>query len=849
MRDSSSPKTKKRTTEPFDSQNVTDPTTLAKVVGRKTFHRVTKKGQTGQLIVVSDDDEEDIFSRDHLRYRDDYQTPVFLDSTTQVVDPTDVIVTSSDVSNQERNHEVNVGARLDNSDIFIDSNNSFTGDYHNQQCVSKTYDEFYVQSDICNNNIEGNPDKTVELETKDLFLKSHQYFSQDTAFLLDTANNVGLYTTSETREVQEAENKSREALDENENNDQTSKEREYIGNILNHELPSFDNNIDKQTETNMDNEIFHSVSADKENSKGNIESIGGHENISVEQQDDISKNIPQLMTEETLLIPQMISESCRDSLSSKVIKAVAEENRNNIDVLKQDNKIEQVSVTAINTSAQPKFDVDNEFEEKKISSVTCFLCDKLSETDEKPFSVKTFHVMTVVLKCCSQAGIESNDKNYICLFNIHLRNVQGIWYIVDGTELEDSWDRYTRESEEDANDIVYASKNKKTLNLPGSIKCTWISKGHGARGKWCVTKSRSPATTKQHSQDAIFESPIQCQTGDTPIDIVSVTVQELQIDNNEFDDEDEELTTDEFQLPARLVSASPARSVSPSPSLDSMKHFSSKMYYNAKAKLSDLKESVDGHLNSLVAVQSGAVQNEAIIPDAMIKVRNSYIRPIRDAVLRVTEHFNSAIDHNDKNVKGNDSVSLELGWLIRDQLSTAIANFLRIGLKKKGFPMQFLFSKPEDYTLWEVAQSFTLAQREEPAFSSIVDSILHNKVLLNDDMRFRFLVCELLNQSTLNGNEKLLVAWFRCFPLCVRQLDQFYLENSFWRTTYTLSFSLLMEELILILKELNGWPFVLHADFELKFMKKERERLKDTRQMHFDAPISKKPDGHVFMFE
>jgi len=206
----------------------------------------------------------------------------------------------------------------------------------------------------------------------------------------------------------------------------------------------------------------------------------------------------------------------------------------------------------------------------------------------------------------------------------------------------------------------------------------------------------------------------------------------------------------------------------------------------------------------------------SVLPDEFVEVGDKYLKPLKSIVFDICTRMGS-VRLSEQRSLGDDFVNVDIGWQIRGEFCTLIAQILRIGLLEQRSTLMSFFTEQTPTTLWDVVKEFSLAYRLRE-FNAVVQAIENARRLRSDDERFRAFICELLNRSKEDGTEKLIVLFFQMFPFATGKLRRFYAEGSFWRMTYNSGFGVILDDFILSMKHFNGWPFNLHIAFEERFL-------------------------------
>ncbi|XP_057315179.1 uncharacterized protein LOC130656358 isoform X2 [Hydractinia symbiolongicarpus] len=416
----------------------------------------------------------------------------------------------------------------------------------------------------------------------------------------------------------------------------------------------------------------------------------------------------------------------------------------------------------------------------------CKMCAKIS-VEDRPIFVKSKHTMKWVVDN-AQKDVRAQ---YICLIDTHLRHQDGCWQAVDDSclsnDLEDSLDKGTTK-----------------FNIGNSIFCTWVPTERGKPPKWIVRKVlRNDPIVKQKEP---VQEPIESKSSEVEPDPVAI------IEESMLDDSSCEKDFDGLERPA------PVSTVVILPSVEKMKQKVSEMKVDVKKKAKDFVDTVS-QLDFSMEKETEKGEGD-ITSNEIIQVRLLYIQPLKESIERICSLFDHA-PLTQRHMIGDDFQSPDMGRLIRGEFCTIIANFLRVGLTQKNV-ISKLFRRSAQVSMWSLVKEFSISFKRIE-FVSIINHIESSRFLYHDDMCFRFFFCELLNRSTEDGSEKLIVTWFKLFPLASQKAAKFYLENSFWRMEYNMVFNSLLEEIILSLKRFQGCSFNLHIDFEHRIFQNNQE--------------------------
>ena len=503
---------------------------------------------------------------------------------------------------------------------------------------------------------------------------------------------------------------------------------------------------------------------------------------------------------------------------------------------------------------------------------SCATCDSLH--DKRPHTVNTWRMMGQVLKFCTQPGHEqqdANEKDYICLSGVHLQNRKGKWFITDGTEfhnpdeLESSFEKseeFDSESAVPSNGIAEQIRKKKRVKLGNTVICDWVPNTRGVLGKWRVYQgdSRQEETPLPSSEMSFISSPFEREITVRKPGYVAVKV-ETDIDRGSSEDSETAKSITNYRrdlqndhedtkqtLPERpnaniqdihRDSLGDLISVSGDVISSTFKQFKGKVKQFKGLKI----------MPSLMPLRTSSPNpTDMFMSNELLTIRENVLVPLNRSVNLIRNHFAFAVSAQHQNQLGNDEATTSIGWLIRNQFCKAIANVLRIGMKLNAMPAQFLFGKTTGLSLWGLMKEVAMACKTEPVLLEMVKIIELSPFLFDDDIRFRCLICELLNSCNHDGSEKLLMTWFRKFLILEPVLCKFYCQGSFWRIQSQLQTGHLVEEFMLQLAQINDFPFNLHADFEFVQLRKAEEEKRNQAGIVFERE-EKYDDSGLFAFE
>ena len=424
----------------------------------------------------------------------------------------------------------------------------------------------------------------------------------------------------------------------------------------------------------------------------------------------------------------------------------------------------------------------------------CELCDDF--TKNKPVKIKTPYVLKAFIS-------SSSMDSYVCLSGVHLTKKGDTWSLWDGCVvtkgvLDSEWIE------------AIQVKNVTKISL-SSFDCLYVPIVRG-KGYWLV---RQVSDGGGGGGDGEFSEETPPESHIEPPGIASAkevstegVVEDVVFVNSSAsistDDEEEEIfTTDKEKAAA-------SNNRKGSEQLQFIAATTGKLrgnFLNAIKKGGAIfDEFIEGNV-------SPALDEHAdILRDEFVTVSQRHVKPLKKVVLEICNRMDS-VPLSEQKRHGDDFKNVDLGWYVRDNFCTTLAEFLLIGLRGQKNVLMSLFGKQKSNTLWDIVREISL-DFQLAEFDNVVKSVRECRVLLTDDARFRAFVCELLNQSTVDGKEKLIVVFFQQFPLMRQKLERFYVDDSFWRLTYSSGFGTIHEEIILSVRHFNGWPFHFHMDFE-----------------------------------
>lgn len=245
------------------------------------------------------------------------------------------------------------------------------------------------------------------------------------------------------------------------------------------------------------------------------------------------------------------------------------------------------------------------------------------------------------------------------------------------------------------------------------------------------------------------------------------------------------------------------------------------------------------------AAQRPSSPSQVYMSLEMIEVRERLIVPLYRAVNQIRKHFINAPPECLAHQVGDDSVNPSIGWLVRREFCSALSALLLAGMKSDSAILKFVVSRTNQLNLFSLVKNVCRSCVEEPVLDIVVKVIEESPFLFDDSLRFRNFVCEALNWQNEAYTEKLLVTWFKTFVMLKHVIEKFYKKGSLWKLQGAEQAGLI-EEVIVILENLNGYRFTLHADFEHKELAKRMEEEQMAFMLQRDPPDV---DMEVMVFE
>lgn len=425
----------------------------------------------------------------------------------------------------------------------------------------------------------------------------------------------------------------------------------------------------------------------------------------------------------------------------------------------------------------------------------CKLCNNMSEST-KPLQIINVGDFEKYIKASDVDDDVYNTPNntYICLSGTHLKYVNNNWEPADNCKL-------SREFDVDSLDEALAGECYKRYEIENNITCMFIPPSRKRRSKWLV--KQGPAlynhrvTSKGMSDFKFIDESFDQNPVLEDSDYVEQNL-EASLDNGAD-------ISDGRKMPTMNEITSPIKTI-----LNSVNTTTKNISNNFAKKFAPFgnNQTIDYHgkLDQKLELES---------------FKRVYIAPLHHTISQLSKVFKNKTRHCQELV-ADDSKNPSIGWFIRNNLCTCFVNLINIGLINDN-KLITLFGKVRPLSVWYIVKDFTYTfdcedfRYEKDIFKSIDDC----SYLPNDDMKFRYYICDLLNRSR-EQKVQLLVLWFHQFVLNKDKLKKYYEPNSFWCFKDNYEFDeFYNENIIAPLKQLQKWPFKLHLNFEYKYLKKE----------------------------
>jgi len=419
------------------------------------------------------------------------------------------------------------------------------------------------------------------------------------------------------------------------------------------------------------------------------------------------------------------------------------------------------------------------------------ICPACQNCSVKPFQVLKFKQMNDVLRMSQDSGY-----NYLCLSGVHIRKVDGVWKLTDGTifhtelELTNSIDSIhqdtTRGSANRTEGLSIASKVKKekSVKLIGGICCHWIP-GNG--GKWRVTQ--------------FIEVHLQPMLNSEDEHLRPISSSFLGASATEID----------------CGGCSQDIGTCDQPAHEKLNGVGIPKPRNLKLKNREADAPAKGSFSSQKP------SHEMYLPKEILAFRETYVVSLGKVVASIGQQYSDVRRLRFPHQVGDDSVNIDLGWLVRRDFCTALFSLVLHDVKRDNSMARFLLGSTK-YSIWSLMKDVSKECVEESALQKLVVIIEQSPFLLDDDLRARSFVCETLNWYNEAFTEKLLIIWLRNFMGMQHIIDKYFEKSSIWKRPGR-EVAAVAHETLSILGQLNQFRFNLHADFEhMQLALQEREQ-------------------------
>lgn len=456
----------------------------------------------------------------------------------------------------------------------------------------------------------------------------------------------------------------------------------------------------------------------------------------------------------------------------------------------------------------------------KCSTANNSKCESCSKLQTKPLQIKSKESMKRLM------NDETKRETYICLTGTHFRYQNRKWNLTDDCEIK------TNKESENSQD----GSRSVRFNIGNGFICTLIPKGVNRTAHWLIKKTVNNTVGENTATNSSSNETDLCKNSSQYVKKTTSCPNEN--DTNSF-------TTTSNSIPCidgllmtshKLTSSEVTSSETTSSRMTlskttTPKAMKTKIFNNVISTMRDAKNNIDTKQMQEIAKNTKTLflksvwvtkdkisttfsKNDEIDFD-IIEFRRIHIKPLQFAIVNICCKFENESKIVQR-VLADDRQTSEIGWLVRMEFSSVIANLLRTGLSDISIAASvksLILYKNNPLTLWYIVKDFSQTFRTFD-FNGIIHVIEESKYLINEDMKFRFFICELLNSD--HDSDKLIVTWFQSFRSEMSKLALYYDKSSFWRLKYYEHFSSVFDEIIFCLSQLNGIPFRLHDSFELQ---------------------------------
>ncbi|XP_012556341.2 uncharacterized protein LOC101240982 isoform X1 [Hydra vulgaris] len=399
------------------------------------------------------------------------------------------------------------------------------------------------------------------------------------------------------------------------------------------------------------------------------------------------------------------------------------------------------------------------FMEKKFNLQTFSQCKRCKSYSVHPLCVMNPQKMKVILRENSQSDYPRHS--YLCLSGTHLYYTKGHWLPCDGSSISLSSENIDRK--------------KLNFELGNGIICKWVQETRTSF-QWKVVKV--PENDINSKSKDLYKHDKNFLNECNPCNVSKNIA-------------DESTTTDESTL------TNTGTNYSLEKSLEEAFH----------CRQMDIKQKkynfLEYPINSILMSNKHRYSQH--------RSPRHFIKSIIKEVLSICEVFDPFLA-SERRIIGDDSLTPRIGWMIRNELCTALKSFLTAGFSVKGHFLKIMFSQ-NNPLLWRYICEISKANDK---FNSIIKKIEANPNFKDNDACFRAFVCQLLVQECNQTKNKLLNVWLEKIPLMEAVIEKYFDSSSFWRDVDCDEFKVSFKTLIETTKKLNDYPFQLSLDFETK---------------------------------
>ena len=233
--------------------------------------------------------------------------------------------------------------------------------------------------------------------------------------------------------------------------------------------------------------------------------------------------------------------------------------------------------------------------------------------------------------------------------------------------------------------------------------------------------------------------------------------------------------------------------------------------------------------------------HEMYLPTEILEFRETYVVPLGKIVAAIGQQFSDARRLKFPHQIGDDSVNIDLGWLVRRDFCTALFSLVLHDVKRDSSFTRLLIGFTNKYSIWSLIKDVSKACAEDSLLQKLVTIIEQSAFFLDDDLRASNFVCETLNWYNEAFTEKLLIIWLRNFMQLQHIIDKYFEKTSIWKRP-SREVAAVAHETFSILGQLNQFRFNLHADFEHKqlvLQERDQNSAFTLQRENVDIPMTK----------